>query len=682
MITIHKQLSVWIGPMLAGLLIIFLGIGLVASSGILAAKHLTQDGLFIFLIGGVYLLMVGWLLMECCKRWRSGSERSFIVVMVVGSLAVKIILIFSFPHYQQLADRASFHAMTQALVQDGLNGTTLGELSRAYDYGAWVSRAFPVHYVMGVVFGSSDIRNVQILNALISSLSLLVFYSILRHVAGPIARRLALVLFMSIPIQWWMVLDYTHHLYGMLYFMSGVALVFSILHRPLPLAWLLLRGACLGLILALMFLQRGIDSLFILSLFFVLGTTLLSSRRRFLLKYIVGLIVIPMLIYTPAKSMFSEWLERHDRHKLDSGLIGFAARGWSFETMGEYSSLYEQIDQATPPEQKKSVMAKMILSQLHYNPVNVVRYLLPAKIAKYFLVGYASGIEQSLNQSRYQTTGRTFKALRVMWAPCFLALCTIGVLYQFRRKFSQDRLILVSLPVLSCMIYALAGETSPRYSIYIQFCLAAFASQGLVFIVPHSKKTISRGCLIRRASLATAAAGIICIAMLLASMMLIRAYAKNEAFNDLRWTSIKSIPDAAFCLPGEGIATEHVAFERVLGICGSYTDGPAMVENSINLSPIPANSKSIAFYLWPDPIPNQDPSSYMIDVEWNGATKTSFLASDLVDIMYFQYAVDPTVSNNRLVIRLRYASESKSEGTQESFRVRWGYLFVAEAAKG
>lgn len=427
----------------------------------------------------LYLVLVG-ALAWALKKTGSASDRRVVFAMIGCSAVVKLGLIVFSMDLPLNTDQALFHFFVRQMADARLQGETLSRLSEIYDYPVWAGRALPVHYAVRRLAGDGDLLWIRLLNVGLSTLILLATYGFSRRLLPAGKGKWAVFLMLALPFQWFVVTDYSHHLFSSFYFLICIWCAWEMafadpgLRRRLALS--ILAGICL---LAMMW-QRGVH-LIAMGVWFALllwaGTSGAGWKRWRRLFF--GLAVLPLVLSLPLAARFDAWLNRHDVHRSNSILPAFVARGWCPESDGEYCGRYEQLDKATPRPEKRAAMFRLVASQIRENSRTVCIRFPAVKTAKLFLVGYASNFEESLAAIRSPFLAWA-RGMRLAGAPIFLGLAWWGCLGLAACPRLQARWLPVFLaPLLTWGAYVFFGETSPRYSIFCQPFLAILGAWAL-----------------------------------------------------------------------------------------------------------------------------------------------------------------------------------------------------------
>lgn len=451
----------------------FVALSFVAALAVPVVK-VARDGQFAgWWAGALYLIAVGvaaWLLKKT-DRWP--EDRVAWGLIGLGVLA-KTIVALLVPRLPFNIDQSLFHHFAVQLAADGYSGTALAALSEFYDYPLWAGRIFPVHYLIERLVGAHAWACLKMLNVLAASLILCLTYAFARRILPSGARKWAVFLLLALPFQTFWVTDYSHHLYSSLYL-----LVFAWAARELAfgtggiirrLGWSVLAAGCL----LCMAWQGGVDWIAVgmaAALVVLHYWTRRNVRQTALLA--VLLLAVPVGAATALKGpLLMDRIRACDAQRQNSVLPAFMARGWCPGTGGEYNPLYEKLDRATPWPEKPKAMFRLVASQIRHAPLETCFGLPCVKTAKLFLVGYASNLEESLALERSPALPAVGWARRAGTA-FFLLAVLLGCVRLAGGKGSLVQWTPVLLvPLLTWGAYVLAGETSPRYSVFCQPFLA------------------------------------------------------------------------------------------------------------------------------------------------------------------------------------------------------------------
>jgi 4-amino-4-deoxy-L-arabinose transferase-like glycosyltransferase len=407
-------------------------------------------------------------------KTRLETEPRVVGGLIGASAALKLLLALATLDLPLNTDQEIFRMFSTRMADGRLSSPTLEALSGINDYSIWTSRALPVHVAVRWLAGAGDLPWMRLLNVAVSTATLAVVYLFACRLLPAGRRKWAVFLMLALPIQWYVTTDYSHHLYSSFYLLLGTWCAWELAHARQGLAGRVGLALLAAVCLLGMMLQRGIHLIALGAWAGMWFWTVITGRRwrsAAALAFWLGL--VPVGLALPVARQVETWLERHDRHHLTSMLPAFAARGWCPESGGEYCGRYEQIDRATPLEERGGAMWRLVFSQIRRNPGVVCLRFPVIKTAKLFLVGYASNFEESLAQQNSPALAWA-RGLRLAAAPLFLALAGWGCFLLARRPLAeQGRWLPVCLvSVLTWGIYVFLGETSPRYSIFCQAGLA------------------------------------------------------------------------------------------------------------------------------------------------------------------------------------------------------------------
>jgi hypothetical protein len=369
------------------------------------------------------------------------------------------------------------------------------------------------------LLGAYHVTGAQVLNVITDAITAALLWRWIRSAAGSRAAAIALIALLLLPLRTWMSLDYSHHFLASAFFFAAILVAARVLAPSSPLARgeRIALGAMLALLIALESLQQSIDILTLATIAIASPPLLLTGARgRKGLADFAVMMAVALLIALPVRGTLNRWLASNDVGQMCSGPVSFMARGWSFETLGEYNSRYELMDRITPHRDKRDEMAAVVISRLSDQPADVFFRLIPAKIAKYFLIGYASGVEDALRMGGMPGGAALATGTRIVFAPVFLSLASLSAWRASRRRPPRWLVISGVAIVLTSLAFVIFGETSPRYSIYIQPLLCAFIAWGMT--EGRDKKTEIETSILPVAALLAAA----CIAVALACHALAR----------------------------------------------------------------------------------------------------------------------------------------------------------------
>ena len=612
------RFSAWVQT--GGLIFIMLGATL-AWGAVLwnaLALDLSPSGIGLTVLGSIaYLALAGMALAGLRVVFRRAGSCAFAGTAFVASVLIQLAAIWAAdPRWEWTGDARIFQSYLDQLSSKGYVPSVLEALSRNYDYPIWTRRALPFYLGLRCWAGDHFVRAIQIFQAMVLSLSLFPTWRTATLLFGKRVAFWATTLQLLMPFRWIICLDLNHYLLGSFYFSCGVW-VLAEWSRGRPrttVKWLLALWAFV--LLPLMRLEGGIDQLFIASAALVVllhwASGIWTLRQATLAAG--GWIGVPLLACAILLPPLSARLDAGNAQRLSSGTIAFMARGWMPETGGEYSAAYEQIDWLTPVEHKAETQTAILISQVHYNlPVLLFR-LLPIKLAKFFSIGYASGAEEMLNHNGMECLALPAKGARIAYALIVLPLLIPGGLALIPLLRRPSRLSLI----LPCFLFSAAmsmlGETSPRYSIYIQpflFMLGALALSWSRRQL-HSLHAAARipGC--------ATAASIGLIFLLLAGLFrFTRPWLQKHAFQDMRSWIIPPLPQATSSPPATLEPFEIRLAPQIAS--GSTAWGPVELPA---LSPPP---HAIVFYVLSEGVPSALRRTVRLTTETAAGAQTNSL---------------------------------------------------------
>jgi hypothetical protein len=593
---------------------------------------------------------------------RFGPAR-FLWAALLSSLAIQSAVIgLSDRNWQWTNDARIFQHYLDRLSQDGYSPEVLGELSTQYDYRVWTRRAQPFYLALRQIAGDHFVRAIQFFQAGLVALSLLLTWRLARLVFGIRTAFWATTLQWLMPFRWIASLDLNHHLLGGFYFLAGLVLLAEWLHGKPSAGCRWALAAAAAVLVPLMRLEGGVDLVYLASaaLVLVLHTAARPRTWRTGLPALLALVAVPAVLSSVLLLPLARRIDQGDLHRHESGPIAFMARGWSPETGGEYCFTYEQIDYLTPADRKKPVMVSVLASQAFYNPGTVLFRLMPVKTAKYFLLGYAAGAEEMLNANGAHRAKALANGARAAFLLAALPLMIAGGVLLFPLLRRPRRMALVLPCALICGTFVFLGETSPRYSIYIQPFLFMLAALPLAW--PASRRirlarAAGPGMLTAAVSLAlalAAAAGVLHVC---------RPALQRHAFLDLReWSLPPSAPAAP--LPAT-LAPLEIELLPV-----KFGDGTAWPV--IDLPEAPAHAGHLTFYLFPQGVDSATARQTAIVTEYRDGPATRTQTNSLPARIRLPYSAGTRGSlafrTSRPFphpLRLGYAAYERDEKTTE-----------------
>ncbi|HRT05050.1 MAG TPA: hypothetical protein P5204_05065 [Kiritimatiellia bacterium] len=508
-------------------------------------------------------------------------------------------------------DAAIFRHYLNVLAENGYAPETLGDLSQHYDYRVWTRRALPFYYALRVAAADRFVPAVQAFQALLIALSLALAWRIARVLFGRRVAFWTVAFQLLMPFRAFICLELNHHVLGGFYFLVGLWVLaewFRPERRLLQTAGL---AATAAVLLPLMRLEGGIDVVWTGAVALVLLLAWIAGRQSAgqALRSAVFLLALPVLASAVAVDPVLARIDRADVHHHEVGAVGFMARGWSPETGGEYCGTYELVDYLTPRAEKKSMQIAILASQAYYNPRVLLASLLPIKLAKYFLLGYASGAEEMLAQNGAERARALAEGARTAFLLALLPLAIWGGWLLLPRLRRNRRLALVLPGALLAATYVLLGETSPRYSFYVQpllFMLAALplaanAARRRQWSRTAVRPGLAAAAALGGAGLATAAA-----------LAVARPALGRAALADLRTWSATALDAPATLAPFEMRLAPRVA-------SGGTAWGP------VELPPLAPLPQAIVFYVLPEGVPAAQLRAAALAIETGAGTQTNLL---------------------------------------------------------
>ena len=522
--------------------------------------------------------------------FRRRGSRAFLLALVGSSVVGQLVIVsLSDPNWSWTNDSNIFRAYVERLSAEGYSNPVLNQLSQNYDYRVWTRRAFPVYLAIHKVSAGSFFRGVQYFQIALASLSLLVTWRIARLWFRPRTAAWATCFHWLMPFRWHSCLDLNHHLLGGLYFAVGLWLLAEWFRgRPSSACK---TGIALGaaILFPLMRLEGGIDLVFGASVLLVCLVHL-GMRSRSLRQVAADLAflwAIPLILAFAVLAPLAKRIDRADLHRHESGAVAFMARGWMPETGGEYSGTYEVVDFLTPPVRKKPTQLSILASQAFYNGPHALFRLLPVKMSKLFLLGYAAGTEEMLEINGALRAKSLAAGARVAFFFAVAPLVALGgfLLLPLLRKPNCVALLLPCF--LLCAAYVFLGETSPRYSIYVLPFLFSLAAIPLSW--PARRRNILAIAAPKLSLVVLFALGLALLAAFLLLWISKPALARS-AFEDLRLWSPAN-PAAAEKLPATLSPFE-------IGLLPSDTESGSAWP-SVALPPAPGQPGRLVVYVFP-----------------------------------------------------------------------------------
>jgi len=250
-------------------------------------------------------------------RWvqQKWGTRGFLLTVLGGSMLIQLGVLLSIDsQWKWTGDSHIFeHYLTQ-LSDNGYAQKTLEELSQNYDYRVWTRRAQPFYYLLRVGAGTHFVLAVQLFQALLLTLSLLLTHRLAHLLFGQRVAFWAVSLQFLMPFRWLTCIDLNHHILGGFYFLAGLWILAEWTQRKRsPFAfWGLFF--CAGLLLPLMRLEGGIDTVYIgaLTLALLLYWMTRSQPTRQTAISAAVLLIWPILVSTLLVSPFLQRIDQAD----------------------------------------------------------------------------------------------------------------------------------------------------------------------------------------------------------------------------------------------------------------------------------------------------------------------------------------------------------------------------------
>lgn len=451
-------------------------------------------------LAGVGLLgLLAYALWLAAKVPNRPSDRAYVIGWATVAIIARSLIWFMAPDYEQTGDCLFMRDSIRLLARNGFGDSTMLYLAgRYYDDYLWIGRSIPFLYPLAKLWPGHEVATARVLNMILSVLHNLMVYGLCKRTAGRREARIAYALVTLIPIHSWLILDYTHQYLGAFLVMAGICLLARAADRSeaRPAVWIR-DGLLFGLVLCALHVQSGIDKfMVVIALFSAAIWALAFGLRDARCARLLVALASAAVLFAPVSAAFTRWLNQYRPHRMSSHPISYTARGWNVVTWGEYYGVYEQIDRETPWPEKPDAMKALILSQIAHEPVKTLIALPLVKVAKYFLIGYATAIEQQLDGAGYGRMRQLFRGMRVAFAPAFLLLCAFGLWRMLRDESARDplRTLAAGVPLIFCAVYVIAGETSPRYSFHVHGFLAILGSLTWAKSVPilSVRQTVAR----------------------------------------------------------------------------------------------------------------------------------------------------------------------------------------------
>ncbi len=640
----------WVGGGVTAFLLLAIGLSFLVATGVAGRWLLGTEASG--LGAGLVWLVVALALFRRAERVPdTASDLRFLLAISGAVLAVRLLLWWAVPAYAQAGDCQFMLDAIRMLAREGCGDEVMTRLAGIYydDY-LWVGRSFPFLLPLARWLPGHEVETARILNLGWSLLHNALVYALARRVLDRKAARVAFAMVSVIPLHTWMTLDYTHQYFGAFLVLAGVVLLARPLGGVLP-SWRAsaAAGAVFGLVLLGLHVQSGIDKFMLLA---AVGAFVLCVLAHGLkdprVARMAAMLLVAAAVFVPVSSRFTDWLMQYRPLRMSSHPISFTARGWNLVTMGEYYGGYEQIDRVTPWPHKTEAMKSLILSQMAHEPARTLIELPVIKVAKYFLIGYATALEQQLAAAAPPDLSRSFKATRLLFAPLLLGCVLLGLWRRFGdpERARTDRLFTAAVPLLFCAVYVLAGETSPRYSFHVHGLLALLAAGAFVRGADPAGSVRARVVALAGWG-AAAVAGLVALALF--APPLIRATAGPKLFADLR---------AAQDARGVPAAPDQTVFSAVLSC-----EAPA---HAVPFT-VPGGRAAVSLFLWP--LDSGRLADARVEITHAGAVLYAVPARDLAYVQRISAAVTPGATGP---LEVRITGLAPCEESVPL--LRWGYL--------
>lgn len=660
----------WLLRVGAGLLGAALCASALVATG-LFAREVVSGQLAAIALGSLWLAVA---IVAVCVGYRLPTGISDLRLLAVGSAVVasaKLALLLAVPGYVQAADCAYFRDAMQLMLDRGLGLDVQQELARLYydDY-LWMGRAWPFFYPLGKLFPGHFVLAGQLVNVVLSAAHNVLGYVLARRLLSRRAARLSFVLLCVMPLHFWQVLDYTHQYLGAVLVLLCLWSLVRLLDEVGSPGRRWAFGGLFACSLCLLRLQSGIDLFMVaaLGVAVLLGFALPAARPA-LRHALLPLLVCVGTLYVPAAMATSRWLARTADLRMSSHPVSFAARGWNLVTWGEYYGVYEQVDRQTPQPEKADTMAGLVVSQMAHDPARTLVALPWVKLAKFFLVGYATNTELQLQEVGQGLLADGARGMRRFFAPGFLLLVALGITGWRTVAAGRAGAWLIGLvPLLFALVYLLCGETSPRYSFHIHFALALLAACGLEQLVVRTDRPpwLERGGLVALGALVFSGALALAAAILPSA---IRAKSSGLFIHNLGGLSDTAASTGHFPL---------TCFETILPVLPGPAAPWAEAEKQL---PLPAGHDRLSFLVWPEFSDTLWQAS-ILEISVSGSIMTNVAMRTTGPGTYVGFALPEAARREgQATLRLRLTAPggiTNAMGSAEG--IRWGYLRTFKSA--
>lgn len=484
-----------------GLFFLLLGTGFALSAAIIQVfTNQPTDAVTTLVLGKAVYPACALALIFVCTSFRRNFGDFKAVCLFLGILStVQICMISTLPSPLNFGgDARHFAYFLNHLAHHGFTLETLTPLTGFYDYTVWMRRALPFYYGLRLLSSEQSWVLIQIFQAFVLNCSLFLTWKIACRLCNRKVAWWAFVIHGIMPYQWTAYLDLNHHIVGAFYFWCALFLLIRWATAVNTTGWMACYAVFVGCLAILMRFEGSILQVFVFSSLLIVSIQFLQ-RRFSLRKSLIGLLLFVLLPYLSAQwviTPYNRYIQQAQPEAMSSGDIAFVTRGWMPETGGEYSGTYEQLDWLTPTEERQGVQERILKSQIYYNLPYLAFRLLPIKMAKFFLIGYASATEEMLHHNQLHLFAQRLAAGRTFFVLVILPL----ILWGGVRAVADLRKSKLLYLIVPCSIFALGtillGETSPRYAAYVQPFLFILAGVGIALPQTSFYKTqiIGRTC--------------------------------------------------------------------------------------------------------------------------------------------------------------------------------------------
>lgn len=415
------------------------------------------------------------------RRW---SDRLFVAVASGMALAVGLGWAWGtrgMPNWPM--DSGFFRWFLDRLAEGGYTVETLRRLSGNYDYGAWATRAWPLYYPLRLFTGSDAFGlAVQCVQALLAAACIPLVWRSAKLLCGGKAARWAVAGWIGMPGFGMQAVGLNHQVLGMFGYLAATCLLVEWMFGEGGIRKKTVLAVGMGVLAPVLCFEESVWSLFVLGGWVLLLLECLrpDGHRVAAACALVVMVVVPGRIARTVVSTVLAPAWEANPASINGGSLAFMARGWDFETGGEYSDAMQTVDVLTPREGKDRVFKAYLAGQCAYNGPALVAKLFPSKLAKFLLAGYASMAEEILWANGAERTARIARGMRVGWFVLLYAPLMLYGLWRLARRVEDSRTAWLVLPVaLFGTAVMFAGETSPRYAMPIQALLLAAGACGL-----------------------------------------------------------------------------------------------------------------------------------------------------------------------------------------------------------